>query len=55
MKEGWVEDDKQILYAYDANDKDIEEYNSKLFNKLNQKYYNIECEFYLFESSKKLK
>ena len=50
QREGWIESEFDIMYAYDANDIAMEEQNNIVFSKLSNNYSQIECEFYYFES-----
>ncbi|KAL4487632.1 hypothetical protein ABPG72_017421 [Tetrahymena utriculariae] len=54
-KLGWIKDENQILYAYDIKDKQMEEYNFNVFERLLKQYSQVECEIQFFESEKKQK
>ncbi|KAL4437585.1 hypothetical protein ABPG74_017823 [Tetrahymena malaccensis] len=54
-KLGWIKDENQILYAYDIKDKEMEEYNFNVFEKLLKQYSQVECEIQFFESEQKQK
>ncbi|EAR82892.2 hypothetical protein TTHERM_01075760 (macronuclear) [Tetrahymena thermophila SB210] len=54
-KLGWIKDENQILYAYNIKDKEMEEYNFNVFEKLLKQYSQVECEIQFYESEQKQK